>query len=133
LARGLPLFLGLLDKLLELGDVRLDCLKHVPRPDSDDGIRSQRPPQLRYVPLYQLRRARGRLPAPEILDQAFGGDDLAGAQEKERKKCKWLPAADLQRALTQPSLYRPQDEKPQHFGGRYLDRKLPTSRHFDFS
>src|SRR6266511_1099771 len=89
LERGRPLGGEPLESLrVEL--VRLD-VKTVSEPVSHDPVLAELA-QLGDVHLERVRRRRGWLLAPEVVDQALGGNRLVPVQEQEREQGPGLPA-----------------------------------------
>ena len=91
--------LGFGQPTLEAVDVELllSDLQHVAAAARDEqlAIRVQRLAQLRNVDLHALRRRRGRLLAPELVDQAVGRYDLVGVDQEVREQRGALAAADI--------------------------------------
>jgi hypothetical protein len=57
--------------------------------DDDVGRREQMA-QARHVDLNGLAGARGRLVAPQSVDELLGGDDLPGVEHEHRQDCALL-------------------------------------------
>ena len=66
----------------------------------------------RNVALDGVRRGGRRVVLPELVDEPFDGDDLAGAQDEEGEHGSLLPAADRERAVADPNLDRPEEVEP---------------------
>jgi hypothetical protein len=98
---------------LEPVDVELAWLdpKHIATPLGEEQPIAQRLTQVRYVSLNELVRARGRLLAPELVDQAIRGNHLAPVQEQHRQQRPLLGRAQRQRAVVIDSLKRPENAK----------------------
>ncbi len=53
----------------------------------------------------------GGLPAPELVDQPVARDDLVGVEQEKGKQAALFGAAELDDALAQPNLNRPEEQK----------------------
>ncbi len=66
-------------------------------------------PHLRDVDLERVRRGRGRLLAPQVLDQEIGSDELVSVQQKQREQCTRLTAFYRERRAIRFDLERPKN------------------------
>ena len=98
---------------LESVDVELAGLdpEHVAAPLGDEQPIAEHLAQVRYVPLNDLVRARGRLLTPDLVDQPIRGDRLAAVQEQHGQQRPLLGRAQRQRAVVIDNLKRPENAK----------------------
>ena len=87
-------------------------------------------PHLRHVHLERVRRGRGRLLAPEVLDQEIGGDELVAVQEKEREQRARLTAFHRERRAIRFDLERPKNAVLHRFFSSPTDRNAEVSGFF---
>ena len=107
---------ALRDERLEPVDVELAGLdpEHVAATPGDQQSIAERLTQVRYVPLNELVRARGRLLTPQLVDQAICGNRLAAVQKQHRQQCPLLGRAQRERAVSIDGLKRSEDAKLHH-------------------
>ena len=99
------------DQPLESFDVeraRLDDDK-VTRSSRDDGVATQRFPELRNVDLQRSRSRFGRCAVPERVDQAIARDDAVRVQEEKREQRALLRAAKAEQPAALDDLQRTED------------------------
>ena len=72
---------------------------------------SQRLAKLRDVDLEALRGGRRRTVAPELVDQAIGGDDLVAVKEQNGEHRALLRSAEGDLTSLRADLERPEDPK----------------------
>ena len=81
----------------------------VARRPGDDPVGADRPPERVHVHLERARRARGRLLAPDPVDQAVGRDDVVRVEQELREQgARPRPAERDRRTVVSDHLHRPE-------------------------
>ena len=75
---------------------------------------TERPAQLRHVPLHDLDRARRRSLPPHRLDQTIRGNHLTATQDQHDQQRPLLGTAESDRLLVLERLKRPEDSESDH-------------------
>jgi len=103
----------LLPEALESVQVQLRGLElqHVAGRPGHELLARQQLAQPGDVPMQRGRRGLRRLVAPELVDQAVGGDDLVGVEQEKREEGAALPASELERTVAIEHLERPEQPK----------------------
>jgi hypothetical protein len=112
---------ALVDELLEAVGIELPRLdpKHITGGTRDENALGLVPPaptsqslaKLRDVDLDDLRGRRRRTVAPELVDQAIGGDDLVAVKEQNGEHRALLRSAEGDLTSLRADLERPEDPK----------------------
>ena len=112
---------ALVDELLEAVGIELPWLdpKHITGGTRDENAVGLVPPaptsqslaKLRDVHLDDLRGGRRRTVAPELVDQAIGGDDLVAVKEQNGEHRALLRSAEGDLTSLRADLERPEDPK----------------------
>ena len=91
-------------------DTAVSELQLIAAPTRDDpgAVLAEQPTQVGDIELHHLRRARRRPVAPQPFRQAIGRDRLALLQRKHRQYRPLFARAELDRAVLEGNLERPQ-------------------------
>ena len=76
-----------------------------------DCVCAKAPPQLGDIHVHALGRSRGRVRAPDVIDQSIGGNDLVRVYQQDAESSAGFSARQRHRALVAYDLQRPQDAK----------------------
>src|SRR5207302_401673 len=77
-------------------------------------LRPERLPELRDVDLERLRGTRGRLLAPELVDEPLGRDDAVSVQQEEREERARLLRCEADGSAVDDRLERPEEPELVH-------------------
>jgi hypothetical protein len=116
LIAGGELFVPLLGQPFEAVEIHLGGLgdQHVAAIAGRHRVGAERLAQAGDVTLQRLRRSRGSLFAPELVDQAIARDNLAAMEDQDREQRALLRSPQREAATLVDHLQWPQYPKAQH-------------------